>query len=367
MRVVGVSVPDVSDWNHVAPTGKWSQFFAALSRRFDVIDVVSPTLSRRDHLLSLAGGFRPSRSSWRPRVGFSESLRDKRSEAVQRELARTDGPYDLIMQLQTLCRPGHGHAQVPYAIYTDNTMALTQRLYPAGANLSPEAALRWCRFEADVCRSATAVFCFSEFARRSVIEDYGCPPERVVAVGAGANQQLSSLDDKDYSAPRALFVGTDFTRKGGLVLLEAWKAVSRRLPGAELVIAGPRRDPRRGRHPGVSWVGRVDRRTLAELYESATIFVLPSLFEPWGHVFFEAMGHGLSCIGTSCCAMPEIIDEGVTGQLVAPGQAEPLASALIEALADPTRSAARGHAAHAKVLRGNAWSDVADRVAAHLY
>ncbi len=46
------------------------------------------------------------------------------------------------------------------------------------------------------------------------------------------------------------------------------------------------------------------------------MFVLPSKFDAWGHVFVEAMGNGLPCIGTNCCAMPEIIEEGVTGRLV---------------------------------------------------
>ena len=251
---------------------------------------------------------------------FNPWLVDRRNHQVQRGLDRYTGSYDLIVQLQTLFAPGLVSPAAPYVIYTDNTMALTRRMYPAWADVSPQAAEWWMRFEADVCRSAAAVFTPSEFARRSVIDDYGCPPESVAAVGAGANQMLDSLADKDYSAPRALFVGMDFPRKGGAVLLDAWRLVRERVPDAELVIAGPKAAPAGELPSGVRWMGWMDRAGLAALYQSASVFVLPSLFEPWGFVFFEAMGHGLSCVGTSCCAMPEIIDDGVDGRLVPRGR-----------------------------------------------
>ena len=366
LRVIGVSVPDVSDRNEALPSGKWSQFYGALARRYELIDVVRPELTRRDGCLNLARSFHPRINRWRARRGFSEASFGRRTEGVQAGLRRHQGSYDQIVQLQTLCAPGFGSDAVPYAIYTDNTMALTQRFYPAAARLSEDAAARWMELEAGVCRSANAVFTFSEFARRSVIDDYGARPERVHAVGAGANQLLRELPEKNDAAPRALFVGADFQRKGGHVLLAAWPIVRRQVAGAELIIAGPKRDPGTADRPGVSWLGSVDREALAALYRSASVFVLPSLFEPWGHVLLEAMGNGLPCVGTARCAMPEIIDDGLTGRLVHPREVEPLAAALIELLSEPRKAAAMGRAAHAKVMRGYTWDDVIDRVARSL-
>jgi glycosyltransferase involved in cell wall biosynthesis len=366
LSVLGVSLPDVSDWREPLPQGQWSQFYSQLAQRVELVDVIRPRLSRSERYLNYARTFYPRKSRWKARAGFNRSLAMAQTEKAQRGLSRYEGSYDLIMQLQTLCAPGFDRAGIPYAIYTDNTMALTQRIYPAWAPLSARAAASWMRFEADVCRSATKVFTYSEFARRSVIDDYGCSPDSAVAVGAGANQLLDSLDEKDYSTPRALFVGVDFTIKGGHVLLEAWPLVRERVPDAELIVAGPSRAPKTGLPPGVSWMGWVDRARLASLYRSASVFVLPSLFEAWGHVLLEAMGHGLPCIGTSCCAMPEIIDEGVTGRLVPRSEPEPLAQALVELLTDPDRASAMGRAAHARVLREHRWTDVLDRVMAHL-
>lgn len=366
LRVLGVSVPDVSDWSEPLPRGKWSQFFAALAERFELVGVVRPELSCAEEYVNLARAFHPHRRRWSAHAGFNESLARRRTAAVQRGMRDRRGSYELIIQIQTLCAPGVDRGGVPYAIYTDNTMALTQRLYPQGTPLSSRAAAWWMQFEADVCRSASAVFTFSEFARRSVIDDYGCQADRVSAVGGGLNQVPDSLGERDLTTLRALFVGMDFERKGGLVLLQAWPIVRARLPDAELVIAGPARMSTDELPRGVSWAGTADRAQLAQLYESATVFVLPSLFEPWGLVLSEAMAYGLPCIGTRCCAMPEIIEEGVTGLLVPRHEPEPLAEALIELLSDPGKAAAMGRVAHTRVMHASRWSDVVARLAAHL-
>ena len=358
LRVLVVRQPDAD--------GRRSRLVEGLAQRVELAGVVSPELSRPDRYVNYARAFYPGVSEWRARAVFNRWFAAKQTESVQRSLQDHQGTFDVILQLQTLCAPGFDRGGVPYAIYTDNTMALTQRLYPAWAPISARAADWWMRYEAGIFRDAAAVLTYSEFARRSIVDDYGSAPDSVFAVGAGANQLLDSVSEKDYTAPRAVFVGFEFERKGGSVLLEAWPIVRERVPDAELAIAGPAQSPRKSLPPGVTWVGRADRSALGALYESASVFVMPSLFEPWGHVFVEAMGHGLPCIGARCCAMPEIIDEGVTGLLVESNEPEPLADALIELFTDPAKTAAMGRAAHAKVYHEGRWADVADRVLAHL-
>ncbi len=364
VRAIGVSVPDVSDWREPAPAGKWSQFFGALSQRLTVTEVITPQLSPISEYLALALAIRPSRSRWLATADFSSSRRRKLDATLERELRRRAGSYDLVVQLQTVCSPAPSPS--PYVIYTDNTMALTQRLFPEYAPLGPRLVRDWLEFEARVCRQAQIVFTFSEFARGSVIADYGCSPERVLAVGAGANQLAATIDARDDAPPRALFVGNEFERKGGEVLLRAWTLVRERLPDAELIVAGTRPGRRSALPAGVSWLGRLNRGELEHQYRSATVFVMPSLFEAWGHVFVEAMGYALPCIGSECCAMPEIIDDGVTGVLVPPGEPEPLARALADLLGDPARAAEMGLAGHAKVLASLTWANVADRVVSGL-
>jgi glycosyltransferase involved in cell wall biosynthesis len=366
LRVIGVSPSDVSDWREPAPAGKWSQFYGALSQRLTVADVIRPQLPALREYRFFAKAFRPSRARWVAALELNVARRRDLNAELERELAARAGSYDLILQLQTLCTPRSRSVGAPYALYTDNTMALTQRLFPGYAPV-PRAAIRdWLEFEARVCSEAEIVFTFSEFARASMVDDYGCLSERVVAVGAGANQLAATVPDGARRLPRALFVGNEFERKGGEVLLGAWTLVRERVPDAELIVAGPRRRGPSSLPEGVTWVGRLDRSQLDRQYRAASAFVLPSRFEAWGHVFVEAMGYGLPCIGSDCCAMPEIIEDGVTGLLVEPGEREPLAAALVELLRDPQKAAEMGRAGHAKVLASLTWGHVADRVVSRL-
>jgi glycosyltransferase involved in cell wall biosynthesis len=365
-RVVGVAITDVSDWREPLSAGKWSQFFGALSRRVPVVDVLRPQLSARQNFVNTARSFRPHRARWLARTGFNSRQLAHVNAVLEHELLGLAGTYDVIVQLQTLCSPRSEAVTVPYHIYTDNTMALTQRVYRPFAPLPDRMLREWLTFEADVCRRAETVFTFSEFARRSVIDDYGCASDRVIAVGAGANQLVDSLHDKDYTRPRALFVGRPFRPKGGIVLLEAWRLVRQSIEDAELVIVGPTRDPAPGFGSGVKWLGRLGRGELARQYSSASVFVLPTMFDAWGHVFIEAMGHGLPCIGTECCAMPEIVERGVSGLLVPRGEPEPLARALVELLSDPDKAARMGRAGHTRVIEQLTWSRVVERVIGHL-
>src|SRR5207248_10738046 len=106
---------------------------------------------------------------------------------------------------------------------------------------------------------------------------------------------------RDFSAPRFLFVGKDFERKNGPLVVDAFGEVRARWPDATLDVVG--RHPRLD-HEGVSGHGflSLDRADHAErlrgLFERATCFVMPSLAEPAGYVFAEALSAGIGSIGT---------------------------------------------------------------------
>ena len=91
----------------------------------------------------------------------------------------------------------------------------THRYWPVAASHGPRALRHWVSLERDVYERAQHIFTMSEWARTSVIDDYGISPERVTATGAGAN--LIPADDavSAPAAPTALFVGRDFVRKRG--------------------------------------------------------------------------------------------------------------------------------------------------------
>lgn len=76
------------------------------------------------------------------------------------------------------------------------------------------------------------------------------------------------------------------------------------------------------------------RNDVLSLMNAGEIFVLPSLAEPFGLVILEAMALGKPVIATNTGGPPEIIDDGTTGILVPPGDANALAKALHTLIAD---------------------------------
>ncbi len=124
--------------------------------------------------------------------------------------------------------------------------------------------------------------------------------------------------------------------KGFTVLLDAMREVSRRMPEAALDIVGAgdaraeieRHASAAGVAGAVRFLGELTDEAMARSYREADVFVLPSEREGFGIVFVEAMARGLPCVGVSAGAVPEVIENGVGGMLVPPGDAAALADAM---------------------------------------
>lgn len=197
-----------------------------------------------------------------------------------------------------------------------------------------------------VLRAATALAPWSEWARRSLIDDYGVPAERTVVIPPGVDLRAWRPGPRAGGGPaRLLFVGGDFTRKGGHDLL----AVLPEVAGCELdVVTGaaalPEPGPRVRVHRGL----RAGDAALRRLFREADALVLPSRGECFGLVLLEAMASGLPVVATRVGAIPELVEDGVTGHLVAPGDRAALAGALRSLVASRAQRACMGRAARAR-------------------
>lgn len=303
--------------------------------------------------------------SWAYSRATGRSLRteeafEARSRVARRLVAR-ERP-DAVLQVSGSFSSAGPLSEVPYALFCDCTVKLGEEAPYSGVNFaSPQRAAAWYAREHALYQGAARVFTASEHVRRSMVVDYGVAPERVVAVGEGTNLRVEEPAEPDVGPPRILFAGYEFRRKGGPVLLEAFRRVAAEVEGAELVIAGPRRldGPL---PPGVRVVGQVSRDVLGRLYATSSVFVLPSLFEPFGLVLLEAMEYGLPCVATNRDAIPEIVIDGETGRLVPAGDAEALAGALVEVLRSGDEARWMGRAGRRRVRRLFTWQAVALRV-----
>jgi starch synthase (maltosyl-transferring) len=154
----------------------------------------------------------------------------------------------------------------------------------------------------------------------------------------------------------ALFVGRLTEQKGLPVLIEAAGQVARTRPDWQLALAGdgPDRDRLQqaaGRIPALSgrvhWLG--PRDDIPALLKAADLLVLPSLWEGMPNVVLEAMAARLAVVATAVEGSEELVEPGRTGWLVPPADPEALASALLDAAADPARLVRLGEAGRLRV------------------
>jgi len=145
-----------------------------------------------------------------------------------------------------------------------------------------------------------------------------------------------------HGAKIALTVGRLTEQKGHRVLLDAIPAVLAEAPNMHFVWVGdgPLAEALRWEIEARDLTSQVHllghRADIADLLAAADLFVLPSLFEGLPLVVLEAMAVGVPVIATNIPGTDEVIEDGVSGRLVAPADATALAEALLETVRQPT-------------------------------
>ncbi|GAP14499.1 glycosyltransferase [Longilinea arvoryzae] len=344
---------------------KYGCLLESLRRAFP-IEIRDATLRGLPRLFNALQVFSPDRRLWKERFYQNVPAFELRSASVARALRGQAGRVDLIFQIGVLYDASRGNTGIPAVIYTDYTSVLSGRRPELGRSpLTPEERKRWIRLEQAAFQRAAHICTRSEFVRASVIADYGIPPERVTAVGGGVNMtSLPALSSRAGTAsPTVLFIGKDFYRKGGDILLRAFANVQMQLPGARLVMLTNGPLPAGLDLRGVEVIPPTwDRTFIHSLYQSADCFVLPSRLETWGDVLLEAMAFGLPCIGVSGEGMGEIITDPQNGLLVPPEDATALAGALVRLLSDANLRARMGGAARQRIESQFTWDHVVARI-----
>jgi glycosyltransferase involved in cell wall biosynthesis len=156
------------------------------------------------------------------------------------------------------------------------------------------------------------------------------------------------------SPNRVLFVGRLAPEKGVSTLLDAWA----RVPGdVELHVAGDgplATEVRRaaGDDRRIRWHGLLSHDQVLTLMGSAAILVMPSLcYEAFGLPIIEAYSRGTPVVASRHGSMAELVDEGSTGWLSRPGDADRLATTLARVLSDPSALARARERARRKFER----------------
>jgi glycosyltransferase involved in cell wall biosynthesis len=140
---------------------------------------------------------------------------------------------------------------------------------------------------------------------------------------------------------RCLAVARLVERKGLGELIRAFALLPRNSFTLEIVGEGPDREAlgglaaRLGIAREIRFAGSLDRSAVAERYRAADLFTLPSSAEAFGNVFAEALASGLPIVGSTVGGIPELVEHGVNGLLIDPGQPIALAQAIQYLAHDP--------------------------------
>ena len=245
--------------------------------------------------------------------------------------------------------------------------------------------------ERTAIEAADAVIAVSHGMRADILGCYpSLDPARIHVVHNGIDTELYRPTPEtaalikhgvDPDRPYVLFVGRITRQKGVPHLLRAARAID---PSAQLVLcAGAPDTPaidqefralveelRRTRDV-VLWIPEMlPRPEVIQLLSHATVFACPSIYEPLGIVNLEAMACAAPVVASAVGGIPEVVEDGVTGLLVAYDEKDPaafergLAEAIDSVIADPAAAAGLGAAGRERAVREFGWDAIARRTLA---
>ena len=300
-------------------------------------------------------------NSWKAGYFRTDYAFKRMTRMADRYIKKNGDKFDLILQSGVFFSGGVEKPSKPYFLYLDNTTAIHEDpRYQKGLAASAVSSEHWKSMERATYEMADRIFTMSRLVESSLIQDYGISASKIRVVGAGPNlDRLPKVGAKSYDNKTLLFVGKKFSPKGGEFLKLAFQQVRQEIPDARLVIVGPR-EVIHG--PGIIYKGFREFSEMPQIYAEASLFVLPTLQEAFGLAFLEAMAHQLPCVGTNIQAIPEIIDDGVTGFLVPHSDHDELAKKIILLLKDPQMMERMGRRGAEKVRQYYTWDFVATKI-----
>jgi glycosyltransferase involved in cell wall biosynthesis len=207
---------------------------------------------------------------------------------------------------------------------------------------------------------AVHVVAWSEWSRAGLIEGYGTDGAKITVIPPGVTPSLWARPQhgtSDFGPVRILFVGGDFQRKGGDVLLRAFRdlraELSERHGNADMVQLDLVTAAKVPETPGVTVHNGLapNSEDLIALYHGADIFCLPTSGDCLPMVLSEAGAAGLPLVSTSVAGIPEIVKDGETGLIVPAGDHGALTRALARLVCQPELRCRLGEGARQLVAR----------------
>ncbi|MBD1821734.1 glycosyltransferase family 4 protein [Cyanobacteria bacterium FACHB-DQ100] len=283
-----------------------------------------------------------------------------KSRRFEQAIKQLEYKPDLVFHLLNTFSPLWDQQDIPYVLLLDYTMRLSEKSeIPWGYFLNRTQREEWLECEQQLFEKAKHLFVQSHVVRRSLIEDYQIPSDRITVVGGAGDFLEPYQGKKTFGSQQILFNGSDFQRKGGDLVLAAFEQVRQVLPDAKLVLVGRKLLKQRA---GVENPGDISREQLKQLFLASDIVAAPAPCDPFPRFIMEAMNYGVPCIVSDRDGMPEIVDHQHNGIVLDQLTPDALAAAMIDLLSHPARLESMSQAARHKIRTQLNWDAVADTI-----
>ncbi|HZY71085.1 MAG TPA: glycosyltransferase family 4 protein [Thermoplasmata archaeon] len=234
------------------------------------------------------------------------------------------------------------------------------------------------RLAGPIVRDAARLIVQSREEER-LMQELGIPLPPTVIVPPGFAPLPPPLDAPDgfgrtigVDGPFVLFVGRLASNKGLLALVQAFAEVRSHDPSAHLVLVGEdggmaapvvAEAQRLGIAGAVHLTGFLkDERLLASAFREARLFALPSEYEAFGLVLLESLAHGTPVVASRVGGIPEFIEDGRAGLLVAPQDAGEIARAFMKLWDNAPRRRELGDYGRTQVVPRFSWDTLVERL-----
>lgn len=210
-----------------------------------------------------------------------------------------------------------------------------------------------------------------EKLKEQMIKEYNLPNQSVHAIPIGEHEvapfKKYEREDIKEDGNLILFFGRIWKYKGLEYLIKAETMITKEVPDAKIIIAGTGENFKKyenlmmDRDNFIVHNYRIPYKEGAELFQRCSIVVLPYIDASQSGVISTAYGFKKAVVVTNVGAIPEIVDDGVTGFIVPPRNPEALADAIVKLLKDEKLRKQMGENAYKKLKTDLSWDNIAEK------
>lgn len=175
-------------------------------------------------------------------------------------------------------------------------------------------------YEKSQLHQASGIIAFSEWVKESCVNHYGLDPNKILVAGHGPC--IPHIDDFrkiEDDPPYILFVSTSWNRKGGDIVVEAFKKIKSKIPKAKLKVVGRAPENLLKKVEGIEYMGFINKNTqegyekFINIFKRASVMILPTKYDPSPNIILEANYAKTPVVASNVDGIPEEIIDGYNG------------------------------------------------------